>query len=289
MDTPPPPPTAAPTGRATRPGLAPVPLHLLLADDNEMNQDAGRRILERRGHTVAIAANGLEALARLEKEKFDLVLMDMQMPDMDGLTATAKIREHEQSTGGHILIVAMTSNAMSGDRERCLEGGMDGYVSKPVNRQELFDTIEGLTARQRPVHRAPSAPTAAPPAIAPPAPVAGQSGKPLIDRAELVENLGDDHDLLVQLAATFHATGPKLMTDLRAALAAGHAAGVEQWSHKLAGKFGVFFAHEPVKAARELEGLAHAGNLAAAASCMARLEHHFAAFTAALKDLTLAK
>ncbi|MFN0012506.1 MAG: response regulator [Phycisphaerales bacterium] len=279
MDTP----TPSPAGTSARPGLAPVSLHLLLADDNEMNQDAGRRILERRGHTVVIAANGLEVLARLEKEKFDLVLMDMQMPDMDGLTATARIRENEKASGAHLLIVAMTSNAMSGDRERCLEGGMDGYVSKPVNRKELFDTIEGLTATQRP---ASAAPPVAPP---PPPPAAAAHTKPLIDRAELMENLGDDHDLLVQLAATFHATGPKLLGDLRAAFAAGDAPGVEQWSHKLAGKFGVFFAHDAVKAARELEGLARAGNLAAAAPSLARLETHSAAFTAALKDLTLAR
>ena len=265
-----------------RPGVAPVSLHLLLADDNDMNQDAGRRILERRGHTVVIAANGLEVLARIEKERFDAILMDMQMPDMDGLTATAKIREKESALGGHIPIVAMTSNAMSGDRERCLHGGMDGYVSKPVNRQELFDTIERLCGK------AASAPPAAVPVAAPASP-AVPSAKPLIDKAELMENLGDDHDLLVQLAATFHATGPKLMADLDAALAAGNAPGVEQWAHKLAGKFGVFFAHDAVAAARGLEALARRGNLAALPAAMARVRQQHDAFIAALKDLTRAQ
>jgi two-component system sensor histidine kinase/response regulator len=102
------------------------------------------RLLEKRGHTVVLAENGVAALAALDAQSFDLILMDIQMPEMDGIEATTAIREREKTSGKHIPIVAMTANAMQGDRERCLKAGMDAYVSKPLQIKEFFATIDGL-------------------------------------------------------------------------------------------------------------------------------------------------
>ncbi|MFZ0883742.1 MAG: response regulator [Candidatus Acidiferrales bacterium] len=115
---------------------------LLLVEDNAVNQTLAVRLLEKRGYRVAVTGNGREALARLAQEEFELVLMDVQMPEMDGFEATAAIREGEKSSGRHIPIVAMTANALKGDQERCLAAGMDAYISKPIRTNELFATLE---------------------------------------------------------------------------------------------------------------------------------------------------
>jgi len=120
-------------------------LRLLLAEDNVVNQLLAKRLLEKQGHDVVIVGNGRAALERLEKETFDLVLMDIQMPEMDGFEATAAIRRLEESTGKHLPIVAMTAHAMEGDRERCLAASMDGYVAKPIRAKDLMEAIEKLS------------------------------------------------------------------------------------------------------------------------------------------------
>jgi two-component system sensor histidine kinase/response regulator len=122
-------------------------LRILLAEDNKVNQLVAARLLGKRGHTVVVAASGREALAALDIEgagAFDLVLMDVQMPDIDGFEATGIIRAREKASGGHLPIIAMTANAMQGDRERCLAAGMDGYVAKPFQAEEVFATIDGV-------------------------------------------------------------------------------------------------------------------------------------------------
>ncbi|MHB8501004.1 MAG: response regulator [Candidatus Acidiferrales bacterium] len=123
-------------------------LRVLLAEDNLVNQRLVVRLLEKRGHQVVVAATGLEALKALEKESFDLVLMDVQMPEMDGLEATIAIREKEKSTGLHQPVVALTAHAMKGDREKCLAGGMDGYLTKPIRPQELEQLLEIYVSRR---------------------------------------------------------------------------------------------------------------------------------------------
>jgi PAS domain S-box-containing protein len=117
-------------------------LHILLAEDNAVNQKLAVRLLEKPGHTVVVTKTGKEALAAWEREPFDLVLMDIQMSEMDGFEATAAIREAERIKGGHTPIVAMTAHAMAGDRQRCLEAGMDAYVSKPIQAQAVFEAID---------------------------------------------------------------------------------------------------------------------------------------------------
>ena len=121
-------------------------LHVLLAEDNPVNKKLAARLLEKNGHRVTVANNGREALAALDQETFDVVLMDVQMPEMDGFEATAAIRVRERSTGGHLPIVAMTAHAMHDDRDRCLAAGMDGYIAKPIRVQELIDLLDRLAA-----------------------------------------------------------------------------------------------------------------------------------------------
>src|SRR5262249_26548713 len=110
-------------------------LNILLAEDNKVNQTLAVRLLKKWGHTVTIAENGQEAVETLENGEFDLILMDVQMPKMDGLEATATIRMKERTSGARIPIIALTAHALNGDRERCIEAGMDGYVSKPLSRK----------------------------------------------------------------------------------------------------------------------------------------------------------
>jgi two-component system sensor histidine kinase/response regulator len=132
----------APAPPPSREGAGSCPLRILLAEDNMVNQRLARKLLEKRGHSVTIAGNGLEAVALLGERAFDLVLMDVQMPEMDGFEATAALRDKERRTGEHMPVIAMTAHAMKGDQERCLEAGMDGYVTKPINPASLYAAIE---------------------------------------------------------------------------------------------------------------------------------------------------
>jgi two-component system sensor histidine kinase/response regulator len=138
------------------------PLSFLVAEDNAVNQTLITRLLEKRGHTVVLAQNGREALEALEKEHVDIVLMDVQMPEMDGFEATQLIREKEKASGAHLAIIALTAHAMKGDEERCLACGMDGYVTKPIKLEELFSVIEkvapGITRRSYVIDRSPQRP-----------------------------------------------------------------------------------------------------------------------------------
>jgi two-component system sensor histidine kinase/response regulator len=125
----------------TRHSLREARRRILLAEDNAVNQRLAVKLLERQGHTVAVAQNGQEAVDAVEREEFDIVLMDVQMPVMSGFEATSRIRSKEKEMGRHVKIYALTANAMSGDREKCLEAGMDGYLSKPLKMDELYAVL----------------------------------------------------------------------------------------------------------------------------------------------------
>jgi signal transduction histidine kinase/ActR/RegA family two-component response regulator len=144
--------TSTPAGR---PDVAPGvrSRRILLVEDNIINQRVATGMLAKRGHHVTLAQDGLEALAALERETFDLVLMDLQMPGMSGLDATAAIRKREETTGGHLRIIAMTARAMASDREQCLAAGMDGYLSKPIDRTLLFEAVEETVPVSAPASR----------------------------------------------------------------------------------------------------------------------------------------
>jgi two-component system CheB/CheR fusion protein len=122
------------------------PLRILLAEDNLINQKVACRLLERQGHQVVIACNGREALSILERELFDLALIDVQMPEVDGLETARVIRARERNGAVHLPLIAVTAHAMNGDRERCLEAGMDGYLTKPIQMEQLFAAIEQVGA-----------------------------------------------------------------------------------------------------------------------------------------------
>ena len=122
-------------------------LHILVAEDNPINQKLAVRLLQKQGHTSAVANNGREAVETWARQPFDAILMDMMMPEMDGLEATVTIREREKTTGSHIPIIAVTANAMVGDRDKCLAAGMDEYLSKPVDVVKLYEVLDKLIAQ----------------------------------------------------------------------------------------------------------------------------------------------
>jgi PAS domain S-box-containing protein len=259
----------APTlGRPPRASAGPG-LHILLAEDNAVNQTLAVRLLERQGHSVVVAGNGKEALAALEhaaaspgERAFDVVLMDVQMPEMGGFETTAAIREREVSTGSHIPIIAMTAHAMKGDRERCLEAGMDAYVSKPIQQQALIDAIESLRPRARAIAESVPAPVveARPPA------------EPIFDRAELMNRVEGDVELLQELLDLFRDSCPRQLVDLQEAIARRDSQTVERVAHSIKGSVGNFAARGAAAAALRLETMGRGGDLEGAPAALSSLE-----------------
>ena len=239
------------------------------------------RLLQKKGHTVSVAENGREALLRLANERFDLVLMDVQMPEMDGLEATATIRQQEKATGRHLPIIAMTAHAMAGDRERCLEAGMDGYVSKPIQPQMLFDTIASVIAKsaaESAAHRDLNAHVTVP-AVNNDRRNEHTSGlsvpaKPrhndVFNHGEMLNRLGDDLELVTELIELFLEESPKLLVDVQIAVQRRDAKAIERTAHRLKGSAGNFGMNATVKTAMRLEVLGRTGDLSDAdATCQA--------------------
>jgi two-component system, sensor histidine kinase and response regulator len=236
----------------------PKGLHILLAEDNRINQTVATRMLEKMGHSLVVAENGMEALSLLATQPFDLVLMDIQMPEMDGLTATMRIRESEKSTQLHMPIIAMTAHAMKGDRERCLEAGMDGYVSKPISSRQLEEAI--ASAFHGPRNATPATRTKTHDENATPANVI------LWDMGKTLEALGGDEKLLHEVVEIFLEEVPKHMAGLRQAITQGNAEAAEMAAHTLKGELGYLGISEVSRKARELEEVAHKSDLQSAAS-----------------------
>ena len=245
------------------------PLRILVAEDNPVNQQLALHLLERRGHSAVVAENGREAIAAIEKNRFDLVLMDVQMPEMGGLDATRAIREKEKSTGTHLPIVAMTAHAMLGDRERCLEAGMDGYLAKPLDPKIFLETVEGaaLPGKTGDVDLG-----------------ASKSEQP-VDESALLTRFSGDRKLLLTLVNAFRGDCPSMMERIRSAVRARDAAALADAAHALKGSVGNFGASEAFETAREVEKLAREGKLDGARELGATLERQIAAFLPALRAI----
>jgi two-component system sensor histidine kinase/response regulator len=244
---------------------------VLVAEDNVVNQRVVQRLLASRGHRVTVVNNGREAVARWQAEPFDLILMDLQMPEMGGFEATAAIRDIEVTRGGHVPIIALTAHAMAGQSERCLAAGMDGYLSKPIDRIVLFDMVESL------VPSLPPASAAAP--TAPPTP----GGTAPIDWRSLLERLGGDEALADEVIALFRDDGPRSLGRIRQAIAAQDAKALQSAAHALKGAAGNLSARSVMDVARELEHLAQSGDLSGAVLTASRLEDEMATLLTALE------
>jgi PAS domain S-box-containing protein len=246
------------------------PLEVLLAEDNVVNQRLAVRLLEKQGHRVAVAGNGREALAVLEDRRFDVVLMDLEMPEVGGLEATAVLRERERGTGGHLPVIALTAHALKGDRERCLAAGMDGYVAKPLQTRELFEALDLVLA-----------PAARPPQTE----VPSMSSDRAIDYDTALSHVGGDAELLRELAGVFLKEAPGMLAAVREAVQAGDANRLKRAAHTLKGSAGTFGAHPVFAAARVLEVMGTDSNLAGAEQAWRELDRTAKALCAALADL----
>jgi PAS domain S-box-containing protein len=247
-------------------------LQVLVAEDNRVNQLVATRILEKLGHQVTVVDNGREALAAIQAGKFDVIAMDVQMPEMDGLDATIAIRAMEKTTGTHIPIVAMTAHAMKGDRERCLAAGMDAYTSKPIRMRELERAIAEVISP--------------PDSTKGPVPVSDQAeGK--IDHAALLAGVDGNLRLLREMVRLFLADYPQHLAAIKKAIDRRDALGLEKAAHTLKGSLGNFAAKHAFAAAQQLETMARKGELDAASAVSVTLESELAHLTEELRNLTI--
>jgi CheY-like chemotaxis protein len=231
------------------------PLKILLAEDNELNQQVVQHFLARRGHAVQVAKDGREALAALEKGSFDLLLLDVHMPELDGFRVVEAVRRREQTTARHLPVVALTARSMKGDRERCLQAGMDDYLSKPVRRDELFATIERVLSGQ-----------------APGEPGRGEAvpAHDLLDAATLLTACDGDPGLLGQMIAVFQAGAASHLSCVSEAIVNRNAADLREAAHKLVGLVSAF-STRAAETASSLEQSAASGQLNGAAEHYATL------------------
>jgi len=248
-------------------------IKVLLAEDNEVNQALGVKILTKRGHLVEVVGNGKEALESLERQEFDVILMDVQMPEMDGLAATAAIRAREQGTSRHIPIVALTAHAMKGDRERCLEAGMDAYVAKPLRADELLATLARLVPATAGASPSARADTEHGNGDLRGAPANGNGTQALFDRQKALERVEGDRDLLGQMVQLFAGQSEKLLADIRTSAGRGDGAALERAAHKLKGSVGNFGAGRAAATALRLEVMGRAGELTGADAVCVELEN----------------
>ncbi|KAF0244359.1 MAG: PAS domain [Planctomycetota bacterium] len=215
-------------------------LRVLIAEDNPVNQRLAAAILQKRGHETVVASDGAAALQTLRLERFDAVLMDVQMPDMDGLNATAAIRQGDAGVEAKTVpIVAMSAHAMSGDRERFMKSGMSDYISKPVDARELVDLVEGVAA------------------------TGGKVGSKALAVAEALERVGGDPEVLRELAITFVRDYERMQKGIRDAVQFRNLLALENAGHSIRGAAGIFSATRTVKAAEAVEEAARAKDAAA--------------------------
>jgi CheY-like chemotaxis protein len=245
------------------------PLRVLLCDDNVINQKVASRLLQQMGYHPDVVGNGLEALAALEKQAYDLIFMDVMMPEMNGLEATEAIRQRQKDPRAFphyktsLIIVAMTASAMQGDRERCLSAGMDDYIAKPVRPEDVRKTIEAWAPKalqasvpvppEEPVARAQDAPATEPNTPAP------ETGPVDIDR--LLEFTDGSPENLRELVELYLTQTTEQLEKLRAALAAADPAEVRRVAHSCAGASATCGMRHMVPLLRELERQGREGKL----------------------------
>ena len=238
---------------------------VLLAEDGQVNRKVIVDLLKPRGHRVTAVNNGREVLTALESGTFDLVLMDIQMPEMDGLEATRIIRERERSTGEHVRIAAMTAHVMQGDRERCLEEGMDDYLPKPVRAGDLYDIVENDVSSDG-------------------APPEDPDVDGALDWHGALEQVGGNEAILGELAGLFVSEYARHLKEMKRAINHGDATLLRRAAHTLKGSAAVFLANSTVEAALRLESMAREGDLEDVNEAMAVLERAADELLPALKE-----
>ncbi len=211
------------------------PLEVLIAEDNAINLKVVVRRLNLAGHRTTVATNGFEAVAAYERQPFDIVLMDVQMPEMDGLEATAIIRRKEQETGRHVPIIAMTAHAMKGDRERCLEAGMDEYVSKPIDFNLLFRHMAQFSFHEKP--------------------------KSVFDREAMLASFDQDLDFVSDLVAMLLDDSPRVIEQVRDAVERRDADALARAAHRFKSSLVPFQAPQALEATKALEALGRANEM----------------------------
>ena len=253
-------------------------MRILLAEDNVTNQLVALKILEKLGYRADVVANGREAVAALRDIPYDLVLMDCQMPELDGFEATRQIRDPASPVRDHgVPIVAMTAHVMKGDREKCLEAGMDDYLGKPVRPPELASVLERWLAN-RPDPSAADVPSAVPAADPP------QPSAPVFDRAAFLARVMDDEELLREITGLFLADAPVQLETLAAAVASGDCTLAGRTAHTIKGSSANVGGEALRETAFEMEKAGKAGDLAALQSLLPRIQERFARLKEAMEQ-----
>jgi len=249
-------------------------MRILVAEDNSVNQRLAARLLEREGHSVTIAGSGQEAVDLFEQRPFDLILMDVQMPGLDGLQATTRIREKERVTGGHVPIAAMTAQAFESDRLRCLASGMDAYVTKPVHVPALLKMIESVGAGGNCMNTELAGEGAS---------VGAQLRQ--LDESLALSRVGGDVDLLKEVIELFLDDYPSTLEKIKSAVAASDASALEHSAHSLKGSVSTFGASRAFEAAFTLEKQGRSRDLTGAPAGLLQLEQALEALRPELESL----
>jgi PAS domain S-box-containing protein len=244
-------------------------LHILVVEDNPINQLLAQRLLGKRGDTLVVANNGPEALALLESQPFDLILMDIQMPEMSGIEVTAAIREKEKGTGRHIPIIATTASAMKEDKDRCLEVGMDAYLAKPIDKDALFETMDLLKGYSPAVKNA----------------IDGERPiNQVFDAAMALESLDGDFDLLREIIGISLTQFSKHMQNIRDGISKEDPKLLERAAHALKGTAANLLASGAMAAASRLEEMGRAGSVAGSKEALLPLEEEMKKLQLALGE-----
>lgn len=246
-------------------------LRILLAEDSVVNQKLALALLKKHGHDVVVANNGKEAVAAFDRDRFDVVLMDIQMPEMDGLEATAVVRAKEAKSDRHMPIIALTAHAMKGDRERCLEAGMDGYVSKPVRARELFDTIAALIATEVPTHAGEMVPIKEEQAKA----ELATSANELIDWSAALKTAQGNQDFLKELVQLLLEESAKMFVEIHGAIDQQDAKALQRAAHTLKSSLKALGASSVAQVAEGLEIIGRENQLAGADEAASSLHQRF--------------